>query len=157
MRQVNSAYVFKRGYILYPSKNTLSRASNFECKATIKVLHNNGTTTYIQVVSIKVNKSLDVTCNNLLIADLIFRQIICWQSRGTTTVTEVKLHYFRGRGSTMAVAVKIQVQLKKLRIAKFIQKWKKKNLLPPAWYYHGHGSTVISLPSPWQYRGSTCT
>ena len=25
---------------------------------------------------------------------------------GTTTVTEVKLHYFRGHGSTMAVAVK---------------------------------------------------
>ena len=109
MRQVNSAYVFKRGYILYPSKNTLGRSSNFECKATIKVLHNNGTTTYIQVVSIKVNKSLDVTCNNLLIADLIFRQIICWQSRGTTKVTEVKLHYFHGCGSTMAVAVKIFV------------------------------------------------
>ena len=74
MRQVNSAYVFKRGYILYPSKNTLGRSSNFECKATIKVLHNNGTTTYVQVVSIKVNKSLDVTCNNLLIADLIIIQ-----------------------------------------------------------------------------------
>ena len=71
---MNLAYVFKRGYILYPSKNTLGRASNFECKATIKVLHNNGTTTYIQVVSIKVNKSLDVTCNNLLIADLIIIQ-----------------------------------------------------------------------------------
>ena len=60
--------------ILYPSKNTLGRSSNFECKATIKVLHNNGTTTYVQVVSIKVNKSLDVTCNNLLIADLIIIQ-----------------------------------------------------------------------------------
>ena len=37
----------------------------------------------------------------------IFRKIICWQSRGTTMVMEVKLHYFRGRGSTTAVAVKI--------------------------------------------------
>ena len=85
----------------------------------------------------------------------IFRQIICWQSHGTTTVTEVKLHYFHGRGSTTVVAVKNQVQLKKLRIAKFIQKWKKKFLLPLLWYYHGHGSNVILLPSPWQYRGST--
>ena len=34
-------------------------------------------------------------------------------------VTEVKLHYFRGRDSTTAVAVKNQVQLKNLRIAKF--------------------------------------
>ena len=24
-----------------------------------------------------------------------------------------------------------------------------------AWYYHGHGSSVILLPSPWYYRGST--
>ena len=45
-------------------------------------------------------------------------------------VMEVKLHYFNGHGSTMAVAIKNQAQLKKLRIAKFIKKWKKKNLLP---------------------------
>ena len=69
---------------------------------------------------------------------------------------EVKSHYFCGRGSTTAVAVKNQVQLKKLRIAKFIQKWKKKILLPRPWYYHDHGSSVILLPSPWLYRGSTC-
>ena len=56
---------------------------------------------------------------------VIFRQIICWQSRGTATVMEVKLQHFLGRGSTTVVAVKNQVQLKKLRIAKFLQKWKK--------------------------------
>ena len=39
----------------------------------------------------------------------IFGQIICWYSRSTTTVMEVKLHYFCGCGSTMAVAVKNQV------------------------------------------------
>ena len=38
-----------------------------------------------------------------------FRQIICWYSRGNTTVTEVKLHYFRDYGSTTVVAVKKQV------------------------------------------------
>ena len=72
----------------------------------------------------------------------IFRQIICRQSRGTTTVMEVKLHYFRCCGSAMVVAVKNQVQLKKLRIAKFIQKWKKKILLPQAWYYHSSMEVV---------------
>ena len=85
----------------------------------------------------------------------VFRQIICWQSRGTTTVMEVKLHYFRGHGNTTVVVVKNQVQLKKLRITKFIQKWKKKMLQPQPWYYHGHGSSVFLLPSPWQYRCST--
>ena len=95
------------------------------------------------------------TKNGKIVIRKIFRQIICWQSRSTTTVTAVKLHYFRGRGSTMAVAVKNQVQLKKLRIAKFIQKWKKNFLLPLPWYYHGHGSSVISFPSLWQYRSPT--
>ena len=52
----------------------------------------------------------------------IIYQIICWQSRGPTKLREVKLDYFRGCGSTMAVAVNNQVQLKKLRISKFIQK-----------------------------------
>ena len=52
---------------------------------------------------------------------------------------ELKLCYFRGRGNTTAVAVKNQVLLKKLRIAKFIQKSKKKFLLPLSWYYHGYG------------------
>ena len=51
--------------------------------------------------------------------------------------------------STMAVAVKIQSYLKKLKIAKFIQNWKKEILLPSPWYYHSHGSSVILLPSPW--------
>ena len=60
-----------------------------------------------------------------------------------------KITLFPGHGSTTVVAVKNQVQLKKLRIAKFIQKWKKKNLLSLPWYYHGHGSSVILLPSPW--------
>ena len=64
-------------------------------------------------------------------------------------VMEVKLHYYRGRGSTTVVAVKNQVLLKKLRIAKFIQKWKKNILLPLPWYYHCHRSSVILLPSPW--------
>ena len=36
----------------------------------------------------------------------VYRQIICRQSRSTTMVTEVKLHYFCGRCSTMVVAVK---------------------------------------------------
>ena len=47
-------------------------------------------------------------------------------------VMKVKLQYYRDHDSTTVVAVKNQVQLKKLRIAKFIQKWncrkKKKNL-----------------------------
>ena len=64
-------------------------------------------------------------------------------------VTEVKLHYFHGHGSTTVVAVKNQVYLKNLRIAKFIQKWKKKILLPSRWYYHSHGSSVILLASLW--------
>ena len=59
--------------------------------------------------------------------------------------------YYHGGGS------KNQVQLKKLRIAKFLQKWKKKILLTLPWYYHSHGSSVILLASLWQYRGSTCT
>ena len=87
--------------------------------------------------------------------NIVIRQIICWQSRGSTTVTEVKLHYFRGCGSTTVEAVKNQVLLNKLRISKFIQKWKKKILLPLLWYYHGHGSSAILLPSLWYYRGST--
>ena len=41
------------------------------------------------------------------IIEVTFRKIICWWSHSSTTVMEVKLHYFRGRGSTMAVAVKI--------------------------------------------------
>ena len=63
---------------------------------------------------------------NKIIDDEIICQIICWLSRGTTMVMEVKLDYFHGCGSTTVVALKNQVQLKKLRIAKFIQKWKKK-------------------------------
>ena len=39
-----------------------------------------------------------------------FSQIICWSIWVTTTVMEVKLHNFRGRGSTTVVAVKNQVQ-----------------------------------------------
>ena len=72
-----------------------------------------------------------------VVSQYIFRQIICWQSRGTTTLMEVKLDYFRGHGSTTAVAVKNQVQLKKLRIAKFIQKLKKK-----------FTATSVVLPQP---------
>ena len=56
-------------------------------------------------------------------------KLLCFRGRGSTTVVEVK------KSSTIA---------KKLRIAKFIQKWKKKFLLPLPWYYHGHGSSVIS-------------
>ena len=82
-------------------------------------------------------------------SNITFRQIICWWSRGTTMLMEVKLHYFHGHGSTTAVAVKNQVKLKKLRIAKFFQKWKKNILLPRLWYYHDQGSSVILLPSPW--------
>ena len=79
-----------------------------------------------------------------------FRQIICWQSPGTTTVTEVKLHYFRGRGSTTVVAVKKQVQLKNLRIAKFIQKWKKKFLRPLPWKQRNFTSITVVLPRLYQ-------
>ena len=41
----------------------------------------------------------------------------------------------------------LQIRLKRLR--------RIKNLLPLPWYYHGHGSSVILLLSPWQYCGST--
>ena len=44
--------------------------------------------------------------NVVVICEQTIRQIICWYSRGSTTVTEVKLHYFRGHGSTTAMEVK---------------------------------------------------
>ena len=46
----------------------------------------------------------------------VIRQIICWVSRGTTMVMEVKLPYFHGRGSTTVVAVKKSSIAQKLRI-----------------------------------------
>ena len=68
---------------------------------------------------------------------------------------EVKLHYFRAHGSTMAVAVKILSSISEW-IWQFKAFWAILDfLLPPPWYYHGHGSSVILFPSPWYYRGST--
>ena len=43
-------------------------------------------------------------------------QIICWWSRGTTMVMEVKLPYFHGRASTTVMAVKKSSIAQKLRI-----------------------------------------
>ena len=43
-------------------------------------------------------------------------QIICWWSRGTNMVMEVKLPYFHGRASTTVMAVKKSSIAQKLRI-----------------------------------------
>ena len=66
----------------------------------------------------------------LLVLTVLIRQIIRRQYRGTNLVTKLKLHCFRGRGSTTAVAVK------KLR--------KQSNLLLSPWQCCG---TTMVLPA----------
>ena len=51
---------------------------------------------------------------------------------------EVKLHYFRGHGSTMVVAVKIMYSSKSLELPNSFRNGRKK------FYYHGRGTTMTT-------------